>query len=137
MHPSSEKSRQTSRHRPRFHASAALLAVLAALGGCANRPQPLYQWESYQSQVYEYLKGSSSDPQKQIASLEQDFQKIQAQNRKPPPGFHAHLGLLYASVGKDDAAVQAFQTEKALFPESSPYMDMLLAKAGGRKEKAL
>lgn len=137
MHLHSEKSRPTRLRLHKVHASAALLGMVAVLGGCANRPQPLYQWESYQSQVYEYLKGSSSDAQKQIASLEQDFQKIQAQNRKPPPGFHAHLGLLYASIGKDDAAVQAFQTEKALFPESSAYMDMLLAKANGRKEKAL
>ncbi|MCZ2497835.1 DUF4810 domain-containing protein [Xylophilus sp. Kf1] len=132
-----QPSRPTRSHHRTTTTAAGLLAIAFLLGGCANRPQPLYQWETYQSQVYEYLKGSSSDPQKQIAALEQDYQKIQAQNRKPPPGFHAHLGLLYAAIGKDDAALQAFQTEKALFPESTAFVDRLLAQASGRKEKAL
>ena len=136
MSTHSGQIRQVSLRLQKLKATSALLAVAATLVGCATPPRPLYQWGSYQSQVYEYLKGSASDPQKQIATLERDFQKIQAQNRKPPPGFHAHLGLLYASIGKDDAALQAFQTEKSLFPESTPYMDMLLAKSSG-KEKAL
>ena len=43
-------------------------------------------------------------------------------------GFHAQLGMLYASVGKTGQATQAFEAEKALFPESSPYMDFLMKK---------
>lgn len=112
-----------------------MLAAACTLAGCAHRAESLYQWESYQAQVYQYLKGSSSDPQAQIAVLEQDFQKIQARQRKPPPGFHAHLGLLYATIGKDDQAVQQFQTEKALFPESTAFMDMLLDKTKTRAGK--
>ncbi|QHI99809.1 DUF4810 domain-containing protein [Xylophilus rhododendri] len=120
-------------HRSSRTGLVLLLAGAAVLGGCAHRTEPIYQWESYQTQVYQYLQGQSSDPQKQIASLEADFQKIRAQNHKPPPGFHAHLGMLYASVGKDDQALQEFQTEKSLFPESTAFIDMLLAKANSRK----
>lgn len=46
----------------------------------------------------------------------------------PPPGFHAHLGMLYAQQGQDDQALQALLTEKTLFPESTTYIDFLLAK---------
>jgi hypothetical protein len=39
------------------------------------------------------------------------------------------LGLLYSSLGKDDQMIQQFRTEKALFPESATYMDMLVNNA--------
>lgn len=58
-----------------------------------------------------------------------DLQKIRSSGKTPPPGYHAHLGMLYASLGKDDQMVQQFQTEKQLFPESAAYMDFLLKKA--------
>lgn len=97
------------------------------LSGCAG-PQRLYQWENYQPQVYEYFKGQGSGPQEQITILERDIQKIRAKGNTPPPGYHAHLGLLYSHVGKEDQVIQQFETEKNLFPESSPYMDFLLKK---------
>lgn len=98
------------------------------LTGCASGPQRLYQWESYQPQVYEYFKGQGSGPEAQIAALEKDMQKIRAKGNTPPPGFHAHLGLLYSHTGKPDQVVQQFETEKTLFPEAAPYMDFLLKK---------
>ncbi|MCW3481026.1 DUF4810 domain-containing protein [Neisseriaceae bacterium JH1-16] len=104
------------------------LALFSAvlLAGCSTPPKTLYQWEGYQPQVYEYFKGQGNA--EQITVLEQDLQKIRAKGNMPPPGYHAHLGLLYAAIGKDDQMVQQFQTEKELFPESTPYMDFLLKK---------
>ncbi|BBP76620.1 MULTISPECIES: DUF4810 domain-containing protein [Pseudomonas] len=99
----------------------------AVLVGCAQQPKTLYQWEGYEPQVYEYFKGESKEAQ--VAALEADLQKIKSTNRAAPPGYHAQLGLLYGSLGKDDQMVQQFQTEKALFPESGTYMDFLLSNA--------
>lgn len=105
---------------------AAVAAVIggALLTGCATPPKPLYDWESYQPQVYEYFKGESKEAQ--IIALERDLEKIKSTNNAAPPGFHAHLGLLYGSVGKSDKMVEEFQTEKQLFPESAGYIDFLL-----------
>ncbi|MFJ2994126.1 DUF4810 domain-containing protein [Pandoraea sp. NPDC087047] len=105
------------------------LAVIAGgaivtLSGCATQPNPLYDWEGYQPQVYEYFKGESKEAQ--IIALERDLEKIKASNNAAPPGYHAHLGLLYASVGKSDKMVEQFQIEKTLFPESANYIDFLL-----------
>lgn len=112
-------------------ATTGVLACLL-LAGCAQH-KPLYQWEGYQQQVYQYLKGEPKE--QQIEVLEADLQKIKAQDGAVPPGYHAQLGLLYSSLGKDDQMVQQFQTEKALFPESATYMDFLLnnAKKGGQQ----
>lgn len=93
----------------------------------------MYQWDGYQQQVYEYLKGTGS-PEEQIAKLEESIQKARSKGAALPPGFHAHLGLLYAKVGKQDQLVQELETEKTLFPESVAFMDFLLKKpkSGGQ-----
>ena len=106
---------------------ALTLSAIAMVAGCQTAPKPLYQWESYQPQVYEYFKGESKE--EQVEALERDLQKINASGNSAPPGYHAHLGLLYLSMGKDDQMVQQLRTEKALFPESAGYMDFLLKNA--------
>ena len=109
---------------------ALTLAATTLLAGCAA-PKTLYQWEGYEPQVYEYFKGEEPK-EAQAEALERDLQKIRSTGKAVPPGYHAHLGLLYLSMGKDDQMVQQFNTEKSLFPESGTYMDFLLknAKAG-------
>lgn len=108
--------------------SASVLALAGAmlLTGCAAPQKTLYQWGGYQPQVYQYLKGES--PDQQIAAMEKDLMLFSAKGGSAPPGFHAHLGMLYSVVGKPDQMVVQFEDEKKLFPESAPYMDFLLAK---------
>jgi hypothetical protein len=107
---------------------ASTVLVSGLLAGCNSGPKTLYQWESYQPEVYEYFKGE--EPREaQAEALERDLQEIRSTGKTPPPGYHAHLGLLYLSMGKDDQMVQQFRTEKTLFPESTPYMDFLLKNA--------
>lgn len=103
--------------------NAAFLSAAGLLAGCAG-PQPIYQWEGYQAQVYEYFKGESKESQ--IIALESGLQKIKAKGGVVPPGYHAQLGMLYLDAGKGDQMVKEFQTEKTLFPEATPYMDFLL-----------
>jgi hypothetical protein len=95
--------------------------------GCANSPPPLYQWTGYQPAVYDSLKEEKA-PQEQIDALEKALQEIRGKGHMPPPGFHAQLGMLYAEVGNDRQAMQEFEAEKELFPESSTYMSFLMKK---------
>ena len=101
--------------------------ALAALTGCATQPRPLYYWGEYQSQQYAYFKKQDT-PQAQLAKLDETANKAASQNLPLPPGFNAHLGLLYLQSGQGGKAQMAFQTEKARFPESAAYMDFLLKK---------
>ena len=110
----------------RHGAAVAGLLSTFLLPGCAgNQTPPLYHWDGYQQQVYEHFKHETG-PQEQIAELEASLQKARSADRSPPPGFHAHLGMLYAEIGKADQVRQQFETEKALFPESAAYMDFLM-----------
>ncbi|WP_321817120.1 MULTISPECIES: DUF4810 domain-containing protein [unclassified Paraburkholderia] len=104
-----------------------ITAATLVLAGCAPATPSLYQWTGYQPEVYDYLKGEKA-PQEQIDVLEKSLQQIRAKGNTPPPGFHAQLGMLYANVGNDTQAMQEFDAEKHLFPESTTYMDFLMKK---------
>lgn len=106
---------------------SASLCVLAAIGigGCANN-QPLYAWGSYQPQVHEHLKAEGKGPEEQLLEMEKGIQTAAAKGAKLPPGYHAHLGLLYLKTGRTDQAVASWNQEKAQFPESTKYIDFLL-----------
>lgn len=109
--------------------SAGMLLALAAgvaLSGCASAPKTMYGWDGYQPQVYQHFKGES--PDQQIAAMEKALETMSAKGQSAPPGFHAHLGMLYSISGKPDQVVAQFEDEKKLFPESAVYMDFLLAK---------
>jgi hypothetical protein len=109
------------------------LVLLALLSGCATGPKTLYNWGSYQDQVYAHLKADTS-PEKQILAMEKALQA--PQNGRPmAPGFHAHLGLLYGEVGRTGDMCEQFRIEKQLFPESATFMDFLLAKADQKGAK--
>jgi hypothetical protein len=105
------------------------LLAAAMLAGCVAKKPLLYQWGSYEEQVYAmYSDTGKVSIEEQLNSLERDYQIARAADRPVPPGYHAHVGYLYFQLGKTDQAMQSFETEKALFPESSIYMDRLIAR---------
>lgn len=115
--------------RRAFKAGACTLAALSMtlLAGCATRPQPLYYWGSYQAQVYGHFKGEKG-PEEQIQALEADREKARARGMALPPGFQAHLAMLYGQTGRTDRLADNLEAEKTQFPESTSYMNFLLKK---------
>ena len=101
------------------------LFVAFVLSGCTATPT-IYQWDNYQSVVYQHFKKSDSSPEEQIAALEKIIIKAQAKDKLVAPGVHAHLGMLYAQTGKLSEATAQFELEKQLFPESEPFMVFLI-----------
>ena len=115
-------------------ASRWLVPVMAAgLIGCAQPVKPLYHWEGYQRQLYEHFKADASGPEEQLRELLAQSEKARATGAALPPGFRAHLGMLYLELGRGDEARQQFEAEKAVFPESTTYMDFLLKRLGSAK----
>ena len=112
-----------------IHQASILLAV-GLLSGCMNSPKPIYSWNNYQATVYEYYK-MDVGAEEQIAALKNDIEKASAKGLPVPPGLHAHLGMLYVNSGRPELAAAEFSEEKALFPESAPFMDFLLKKMKG------
>lgn len=110
-----------------------LLGVLFCawlLSGCASKPQ-IYHWGSYENQIYARFS-ATSNPEQQIDEMEKILQTNQS-NKPIPPGFHAHLGLLYGEAGRINEMREHFAIEKQLFPESAAFMDFLLNKSAQAK----
>ena len=101
--------------------------LAALLVGCST-PTTIYSWGRYEDQVYAlYAHPEKATPELQVILMEGDYERARAKNQRVPPGFHAHLGYLYVQLGKLDRARRELETEKAEFPESTVFMDRLLA----------
>ena len=106
----------------------AAIAMGSVVAGCAQAPKQLYYWQGFQAQLYEYFKADSSSPEQQLRILHAQAQKAQASGAVLPPGFRAHLAMIYLRLGRDGEAKQELEAEKANFPESAQYMDFLLKR---------
>jgi len=103
-----------------------VLAVLL-LSACANNSKrSLYAWGDYPDQTYSYLKGEEKGWREDISELEEQARKAENDRWDLPPGFRAHLGLLYLKAGQPDLAIGYFKAEKKAFPESAAFMDFQL-----------
>ena len=111
-----------------YYTVSRLLGILTLIAatGCATKVQTLYQWQGYQDNVDAYFRGDKSSPSEQIQKMEEDLQKILADGAAVPPGYYAHLGLLYAQQDRLDDFAEKIQAEKEQFPESDGYMNFLL-----------
>ncbi len=104
------------------------------LSACATR-NDIYYWGEYEPTIYKSYKSPGEyPPERQVRILEADIEKAKSKNKPLPPGYHAHLGLMYYDLGKIDAAQREFRTEKANFPESAVLMDFFLKPTKGKKK---
>jgi hypothetical protein len=109
-----------------LHPAAAL--CLLALQGCVHAPKPLYYWESFPKQQYTALLREAVSPDEQIRIMEAQADKARASSAALPPGFRAHLGMLYLGAGKPQRARELWTAEMNEFPESALYMNRLLKR---------
>ncbi len=102
-------------------------ALLILLAGCNDRPPTRYAWGSYEELIYvSYAAPGKVPTETQIERLEDDQRNATAKDKPMPPGWHAHLGYLYAQTGRIDLAQQQLIAEKTAFPESTVFVDRLL-----------
>ncbi|MCU4316474.1 DUF4810 domain-containing protein [Acinetobacter bereziniae] len=108
-----------------------LISCLATLSlvGCASGPKSLYRWGGFPQQTYLMLSApEKTSPQQQILLLEKDIEKAKAKNEAVPPGLYAHLGLLNLNINNAPRAIEYFELERQVYPESTVLMDRLLKK---------
>ena len=106
------------------------LFCVLLLTGCAQKG-PLYSWGSYEAQTYSFFKGEPLEAQ--ILVLEKQMVEAKDKGQVLPPGFHAHLALLYEKTGRSNEMRQMFEIEKRLYPESTTYVNNILNGFKGLK----
>ncbi|MCK9363483.1 MAG: DUF4810 domain-containing protein [Syntrophales bacterium] len=108
------------------HLKLAFIVLSAIfLLGCAT-PQKMYYWGDYSNTLYQ----SKKHPSEQTSlghqqALENIIAESGKNNLRIPPGVHAELGYIYFRQNKKDLAIQNFNMEKQLYPESAILMDRL------------
>lgn len=108
---------------------AVAVIAMATLGGCAKPKAPdLYGWNGYEKNLDTYFRGDREPLDSQAKSMEADLENIRAAGKAIPPGYRAHLGLLYGKQGDAMRFHEHLESEKQLFPESETFIDFLLRK---------
>ncbi len=106
--------------------------TLLTIAGCAAQKPQIYRWGQYEQLVYQmYAKPGEAEPGTQTAILSEDIERTLAEDKRVPPGVHAHLGYMYYTQGNKRAALNEFGTEKDLFPESAIFIDGILERLQG------
>jgi hypothetical protein len=101
--------------------------AFALLSGCA--PTGLYNWGSYEKDLYLYYK----DPQNideysaELASIVEDDTKAD----RVPPGMYAEYGYILYEQGDIEKAREYFVKEKEKWPESAAFMDLAIQNLTG------
>ena len=102
------------------------VCALLTLTGCATKPIPLYQWQGYQGNLDSYFRGDKIGLESQAQLMEADLKKIKATGGAVPPGYTAHLGLIYGQQGYMDKFAAYLSEEKTRFPESATFVGFLM-----------
>lgn len=103
-----------------------LTCFLLSCIGCETVPNQ-YHWGSYESLLFDgYVNPGEASPQAQIQQLTQTIEAAQARDGQIPPGLYAHLGFMRLNIGDVAGAVADFEAEKALYPESTTFIQGLL-----------
>ena len=105
---------------------SALVVACALLPACASG---MYEWGPYEDSVLSTLHDfSERDLLEELDRLESYEADLREEDRRPPPGLHAHLGYLQFLAGNGDAMRRHFDAEKAFYPESTVFVDGMLER---------
>jgi hypothetical protein len=107
---------------------AVVLAAVALASGCATDTSR-YAWGPYEEHVWRMCEDRDAvEIGQEIREISAAIEKADAESRPVAPGIHAELGYLYAISGNPDSAVQQFEIEKSLYPESTVFLDGCIAR---------
>lgn len=102
-----------------------LIVLAVFLSGCA--PQRMYYWGDYSKSLYQTKKNPSDQSiLTHQQSLENILEESKKNNLRVPPGVYAELGYVYFRQTQKNLAIQNFNMEKKLYPESALLMDRLI-----------
>ena len=118
---------------PRLVFSSVIVFLLV---GCAAQKTSLYAWQRYQGNLDAYFRGDKIGLAEQAQNMESDLTKIKKSDGAAPPGYFAHLGLIYGQQGYMEKFAENLNIEKTNFPEATPFIDFLLRnfKKGDKRE---
>lgn len=106
----------------------AAIGLIASLGAtaCATN-QSRFEWGRYDTSLYAYSKHPEKLPIFE-SSLEEAISRGKEKGHVAP-GLQAELGYLYLGEGKRAEAIEQFNAEMTMFPESRLFLTKIIAQS--------
>jgi hypothetical protein len=105
------------------------LVTLLTLSGCKTTP-PMYEYGNYSASYYGLKKDAGDESYAEWkTSLEEVIKLSNKKSIRVPPGVYANLGYIHLKAKNKVQAIQFFEQEKSIYPESIRFMDTLIQKA--------
>lgn len=109
--------------------------IFFIITGCA--PKKMYYWGNYSNTLYNYRKEPGPETLlKHREELDKIVKQSSIKSLKIPPGVYAELGYIYFRQNNFEEAINYFQLEKKLYPESHVFMKRLVKAAELRDKNA-
>jgi len=107
----------------------ACIGLILLLSACAQ-PKQLYNYGGYSDNYYKLKKQTTPENKKALMEcIEKAISEAgKSQSGRVPPGMFANLGYLYLQDGNSQRAISLFEKEKETYPESSQFMERIIAK---------
>ncbi len=98
--------------------------VAATVAACQTAP-PLFEFGSYEQSLYVYYK-KPDQADRYRESLEKAIEKGE-KNSNVAPGMYAELGYLNSLQGDLDTAIELYEMEMVMFPESKFFLSRVVS----------
>lgn len=108
------------------------IAIMALMvSGCSSTPKPLYSYGNYSDSYYASKKTVNAETALELQKSIEEAIKNSTDSRsgRVAPGMYANLGYIYLKGGKIDKAIENFNKEKSIYPESAHFMNRIIKKA--------
>jgi len=124
----------------RVQTNIALLSLLTMgflMTGCSSQPKPLYNYGEYSESYYHSKKELSAESALELQkSIEYSIENAaDSRSNRVAPGMYANLGYIYLKSGNSAKAIESFNKEKSIYPESAHFMDRMIKKIEATEEK--
>ncbi len=101
-----------------------IFIVTFFLSGCASKD--IFHWGDYEDSLYErYIE---NDPVQAKEYLQETLEDAIDDNKRIPPGLYADYGFMLYQQGYKNKAIELFEKEKQLYPESEILMTKLIER---------
>lgn len=99
--------------------------LILFMTGCANTT--IYHWGDYSDTLYSYTKEPTNQSKSEHkAELIKIINEAKSKKKIVPPGINFELAMLFVTECDNDQAVEYFNQERLLFPESEKYVAFAL-----------
>jgi hypothetical protein len=114
-----------------------LVVIVVLFVGCSGPKKPLYIWNNYSelSMIYGTNEGNSEILNRYIKELKFIIDESEDRKKRVAPNLYSEYGYLLYTSGKKQEALDYFEKEAKIYPESKKFMKQLIKKLYKKGDK--